>query len=86
MWCRVPAGPQGPTVTGKEGAVREWNGEDQVAGEDQMFVCGCCGKMSKTRYGLGDTSCVMHALLCPTAGIIVGDDGRAEQATICEGW
>lgn len=30
----------------------------------QIWVCGACGKTSKNKYRLGDTSCVIWAVLC----------------------
>ena len=37
---------------------------DSKAGDGQIYVCAACGRTSKTRYGMGDSSCVLHAVLC----------------------
>jgi hypothetical protein len=43
---------------------------NERAGDGQVFVCACCGKRSKDRYGdeaidTGwDESCMLHAVLC----------------------
>lgn len=53
------------------------DGSNVVATENQVWVCGACGKLSKDKYGNQaisygwDESCYMHAVLClypPKAG------------------
>jgi hypothetical protein len=41
-----------------------WDGKDQTAPEGQVFVCGACGRVAKTRYGMKDDSCILWATLC----------------------
>ena len=41
-----------------------------IAPEGQIFVCSCCGKRSKDKYGFHridygwDVSCVLNSVLC----------------------
>lgn len=37
---------------------------DTPAPEGQIWVCGACGRTSKTRYGFSDSSCMSNAVLC----------------------
>ncbi|MEK7211265.1 MAG: hypothetical protein AAB731_01395 [Patescibacteria group bacterium] len=43
---------------------------NQVAPRGKIYVCACCGKKSKDRYGYHehdagwDSSCMTHSILC----------------------
>ncbi len=38
--------------------------KDTIAPKGQIWVCPGCGRKGEDRYALGDTSCVIHAVLC----------------------
>lgn len=53
----------------KEKKVDPYAVGDYVAPEGQIWVCGACGKTSRSKYGNQaqygwDESCVMNAVLC----------------------
>jgi hypothetical protein len=48
---------------------------DSIAPEGAVFMCAACGRLSKTLYGLGDTSCVTWGVLVKEASIITGANG-----------
>lgn len=54
-----------PTI----GLIRSFN-MNQIAPEDQIFVCGACGKTSEDMYDDAkhsygwDVACMMNAVLC----------------------
>lgn len=61
-----------------------------MAPDGQVYVCGACGKISRTRYGFDDDdknvcqpgwdeSCMLHAILCHEA-TIERKDGRVVAA------
>ena len=61
---------------------------NELAGPGQIFVCSCCGKRSKDRYGHQaissgwDESCVMHAVLCSESTLVINDlSGRVIRAS-----
>lgn len=45
-----------------------------------IWVCAACGRVGTNRAKLGDTSCFLHAVLCQTESLIVGEDGRSMSA------
>lgn len=59
---------------------------NELAPAGQLWVCSACGKRSRDRYGDAaldrgwDESCMLHAVLCDEATIVLGDDGRAKWA------
>lgn len=62
---------------------------NEMAGPGQVFVCSCCGKRSRDRYGYQkidkgwDESCMMHAVLCDEDSLViqeVADGKRVAQA------
>ena len=39
--------------------------KERLTGPDQIWVCAACGRTREgDRYDMGDTSCVIHAVLC----------------------
>lgn len=46
---------------------------EMLAGDGQIWVCPACGRRSKDRYRMGDTSCVTWAVLCHETP---GEDGK----------
>lgn len=58
----------------KDGGTNAVSDGNEIAPKGQVFVCGCCGKQSKDRYGDQkissgwDESCMMHAILCYERG------------------
>lgn len=58
---------------------------DETAAPGYVFVCGACGKTSRTRYGLNETngwdeSCMLNAVLCAEANLKRGPTGRVIEA------
>ena len=63
---------------------------NEIAPEGFVWVCGACGKRSKTKYGFDnnnartnidygwDESCMMNAVLCEVEDLIFGEDGRVK--------
>jgi hypothetical protein len=62
---------------------------NELAPAGQVWVCGACGKRSRTKYGFyddggqsssidygWDESCMMNAVLCDEEDLIFGEDGR----------
>jgi len=56
------------------------------ASDDQVFVCGACGKLSNDRYGTKkisrgwDESCMMHAVLVHKASMVFDNSGLCVKA------
>lgn len=64
----------------------------ETAPDGQIFVCGACGKTSKSIYGdelhgLGswDESCMLNAVLCSEDSVVI-EHGRAIKAEAVEGY
>lgn len=53
---------------------------DATAPDGQIFCCAACGKTSRTRYGMRDTSCITWAVLVDEASIERDTDGRVKRA------
>jgi hypothetical protein len=51
---------------------------ERFAPEGKVWVCGACGKRTKDRYGEEggwDEACMLNAVLCDAASLILGSDG-----------
>lgn len=63
----------------------------ETAPTGQVYVCTACGKRSRDREGAmaidegWDISCVLRAVLCEEASIVLGKDGRVRQAKMTPG-
>jgi hypothetical protein len=55
---------------------------DERAPEGAIFMCAACGRLSETRYGLKDTSCITWGVLVKKASIKPGANG----AVHAEAW
>lgn len=61
------------------------DGESWIAPEGKIWVCPACGRAKKDREWMGDTSCVMHAVLCYDDATLVRDaSGRVTAAKAVE--
>lgn len=61
-------------------------GDNKVAPEGQVWVCGACGKRSRDRYGYQpidrgwDESCFLNAVLCHEDSLEFGLNGLVNWA------
>lgn len=55
----------------------EWN---TPAAPGTIWVCSACGRHGPVKGRLGDTSCVMHAVLCDTDSLRFDAEGRLTAA------
>lgn len=57
---------------------------NKEAPKGQVYVCGACGKTSKTKNGFDtpgwDVSCMLHAVLCDESTIKLDKSGRVTYA------
>ncbi len=44
------------------------------SGPGEIWVCPACGRRNKDRYALGDTSCVLAAVLCLENSIVLNGE------------
>ena len=44
--------------------------KQQMAGDNEIWVCAACGKTRKDRYAFSDSSCFLHAVLCKEDSIV----------------
>jgi hypothetical protein len=60
------------------------------APDGQVFVCGACGRLSKSLYGDAqsswDESCMMNAVLCHESSVVRAESGLIEKADAVEGY
>lgn len=67
----------------------------EIAPDGQVWVCGACGKTSRTRYGFDDDdknvcdpgwdeSCMLNSTLCHEASLVRTKGGRVTHAKAVE--